>query len=443
VPGRLYLDRKICREVLTVAVGQGLAVAGVLFGIRVLSTLLRPNVYGQVALAMTIAALVTSAAAGPVGNAAGRLYSPALEHNRPIELWQATRRFFFEIHLGVLVLGIAVLACVALLVDRAWVPFGVLVLATSLLGGANVVLDSLQNAARHRGIVAWHQACGQWGRGVFAMFLVYHWGPTGSNVLCGYLTAAGLVFASQMTIWRSTLSRLTVFQRGVDPGSTALVHEMRKYGLPFAAWGAIAWLQQNSDRWFLVALTDIKEVGVYQILYQLGYYPLALLSGLVGQLLGPVLFGRAGDGNDPARLLPVRRLVRRLGIHTLVGTFVMTIMASFSHRMIFALLVPQEYRAVSHFLPLVVLASGLFATGQVLAFDALIQMRSHALMAPKIGCALLATALNYVGALTAGLAGVVYANVLSSAAYAAWIFALTLQPTYGYCPRVESAELLH
>ena len=43
--------------------------AGALFGIRLLTSVLPPDVYGQVALAMTITALIMSTAAGPVSNA--------------------------------------------------------------------------------------------------------------------------------------------------------------------------------------------------------------------------------------------------------------------------------------------------------------------------------------------------------------------------------------
>ena len=217
---------------------------------------------------------------------------------------------------------------------------------------------------------------------------------------------------------------------------------MREYGLPFAIWGPIAWLQQSSDRWVLATRTNVSQVGVYQILFQLGFYPMTLLSSLVAQVMGPVLFGLAGNGQEHPKLEPVRRQVRRLGSYMLAGTLAMSLIAWLIHGILFALLVPREYRAVSYLLPLVVLASGLFATGQVLTLDALIQMSTRVLLAPKICSAILAAGFNLVGATVAGLPGVVYATVLSSGVYAAWIFALTLRPISCGVKPVEYAELV-
>lgn len=438
----LGVDKALYGEALTLAIGQAVSVAGALVSIRILTRVMKPDVYGQVALAMTVTTLVTMTAAGPVGNAVGRLYAPAIESRRLGELWRATKRFFLEMHAGVVLLGAAAITYMAFSADRKWAPIGLLVLVLSLVLCANAVLDCLQNAARQRVIVAWHQACGQWGRVLLAVALVRLWGPSGLNVLWGYLVASIIVLASQVTLWHSLLSRLSKLDEADDGRETrAFSAGMRTYGLPFAAWGVIAWLQQSSDRWVLATFTDIKQVGIYQIVYQLGFYPLTLLSNLVGQVAGPVFYGRAGDGSEPERLAPVRHLVRRLGLYSLLSTLALSTLAGLTHRLVFSLMVPREYRGESHLLPLIMLASGLFATGQILAFDALIQMSSKLLLLPKIGSALFAVCLNCVGAFTLGVTGVVYATVLSSAFYAAWTFALTLKPAGRSEQPVKEAEL--
>src|SRR5438874_2297495 len=55
---------------------------------------------------------------------------------------------------------------------------------------------------------------------------------------------------------------------------------MRGYAWPFAAWGIFTWMQTASDRWALQG-RGTSEVGFYAALYQLGYYPMTLLSGFL------------------------------------------------------------------------------------------------------------------------------------------------------------------
>ena len=233
------------------------------------------------------------------------MYAHALERRRLGALWGATGRFFAEMHSWVIVLGAGALLWVAHSTERVWMPIGILILANSLLGGANAVLDCVQNAARQRIVVAWHQACGQWLRSILAILAVHLWGASTVNVLCGYLVATALVFGSQITLWRSMLSRLTEFHGNSDrQESKTLAAGMREYGMPFATWGPIAWLQQSSDRWVLATRTNVSQVGVYQILFQLGFYPMTLLSSLVSQVMGPVLFGLVGNGQEHPKLEP-------------------------------------------------------------------------------------------------------------------------------------------
>jgi O-antigen/teichoic acid export membrane protein len=203
-----------------------------------------------------------------------------------------------------------------------------------------------------------------------------------------------------------------------------MTREMRSYGNPFLAFGAIAWLQMASDRWFLALFGSRREVGLYQTLNQVGYSPLMQLSSLINLVVAPILFFQAGDGTDGGRVHRARGRVRRLSQLIFVGTLVFAGLLWLFGKPLFALVVAPEYRSAARYLPLAALAGGLFATGQMLTTDSLVQMNSKALVAPKIGCALLAMGLNYAGARTFGLPGVVWAGVVASSAYALWMVVL-------------------
>ena len=80
---RVSLDRfyRLAREGGWIALGQAMAVLGTLFGVRLLTELLDPVAYGELALGLTVATLVNQTILGPLGNGAARFYAPAVECN--------------------------------------------------------------------------------------------------------------------------------------------------------------------------------------------------------------------------------------------------------------------------------------------------------------------------------------------------------------------------
>lgn len=94
------------------------------------------------------------------------------------------------------------------------------------------------------------------------------------------------------------------------------------------------------------------------MLYQIGFYPISLATGMAVQFLAPILFQRAGDASDSVRAAGATRLGWRLTALALVLTVVAFIIVYLLHDLLFALLVAAEYRTVSHLLPWMVLAGG-------------------------------------------------------------------------------------
>jgi len=180
-----------------------------------------------------------------------------------------------------------------------------------------------------------------------------------------------------------------------------------------------------SDRWALELCGSASAVGLYAALYQLGYYPMTLLSGFMTQLVLPILFSRAGDGTDKSRLAASHRLNRLIFSSSMVLTLIGGLVAWAFHRKIFALFVGPEYRLVSPWLPAMVLAGGFFAAGQIAGLSLLSEVDTKRLIAPKIVTALLGVAGNFVGAFWFGLTGVVCASVLFSVTYLTWVWILT------------------
>jgi O-antigen/teichoic acid export membrane protein len=239
--------------------------------------------------------------------------------------------------------------------------------------------------------------------------------------MLGYALSVALVLGSQYVFFRKIASK-----HEADAEKQASWRaQIRQFAWPFATWGIFYWAQSASDRWSLGLFATTQEVGLYAVLFQLGYAPMALAAGMALQFFAPIFYQRAGDASDSQRNANVRRVSRRLTAVTLGLTAGACLIALLFHSQIFGMLVAREYAPVSYLLPGVMLASGLFACGQTIGLDLLSQMKPRLMMTLTIVSSLVGVALNFIGAYLFGIPGVVVAGILFSAVYAVWMAMLS------------------
>lgn len=416
---------RIGRELIWVGIGQLAAALGGIVGIRLLTHLMSPQSYGQLALGMTVATLAQQTTFAGVSGASLRFYSPALEKRQLLPFLRAT---WILLRQRTIFMGAQVVALVGVLWvigGRRWVWLALAATAFALLSSYEQALDGMQNAARQRAVVAWHQGLGQWLRFLLAVLFVGAFGSSSTSAMCGFAAALAVVLTSQIVFFRMVILRSSPDEGPVaHPQVSSWSSQMRSYAAPFPIWGVFCWMQITSDRWALQTFGHTSDVGLYAVLYQLGYYPVSMLAALMVQLITPVLFNCAGDGTDKQRTAAAHRTNFRLLGGTMGITVAATLCAWLLHRPIFWLVVAPGYRSVSGFLPLMVLAGGLFACGQIATLVLLSRGDTQALLAPKIGTAILGLALNVAGAYWGGVQGVVWANVVFGASFLLWILGL-------------------
>jgi O-antigen/teichoic acid export membrane protein len=423
------------KEFFWIISGQTLAILGALVGVRLMTAVLNPASYGELALAMTMAMLTHQVIWGPLGQALSRFFAPAQEASK-VDIYVKAVRLLIK-QATFLFFSLAGLVCLGLwpMGYKSWLGLVAAAFLFALISGYNSNLNGIQNAARHRTVVAWHQATGTWLRFLLAVALISFLGSSSNIAMLGYCLAALVVFASQIFFFnRQIMARKTAPPAISQDEVQKWRKEMLAYGWPFATWGLLTWGQMASDRWALQFFGWTSDVGLYAVLYQLGYYPILMLSGLVTQLLAPLLFSWAGDARDESRLQKTRYFTKRLILGALTATALGTLLALLFHQQIFFWLAAPKYRGVSSLLPLMVLAGGLFASGQVASLLITTDIRTHALIAPKIFTAILGIMLNFAGAYFLGLPGVVWAGLVFSLSYFFWIINLN-RPK---CQRVRS-----
>lgn len=408
--------QRLSKEAFWIIAGQAMAVLGLLAGVRLLTELLDPVAYGELALGMTVATLVSQTLIGPLASGASRFYAPAMERNDLGGYLIAVRRLVAQVVGVIAILMIGASIGLSLMGEAHWNALAVTALLFAIVSGSSSLMSGVQNAARQRSIVALHQGMDSWLRWLVAAGLMIWLGASAVVAMAGYAAAAAIVLGSQYWFFRKTTPDRPVTGRATD-----WEREIWSYSWPFAAWGIFTWAQLVSDRWALGIFTTPQEVGLYAALFQLGYYPIATATGMIVQFLAPIFFERVGDGSDSQRNANVSELSARLSGLALIVTGTLFMVTLFFHKPLFSAFVADEYRSVSQLLPWVVLGGGLFATGQTIALNLMSQLKTRTMIAAKIVTAIMGVAFSVVGAYVSGIAGVVGAGVLFALMYALWM----------------------
>lgn len=395
--------------------GQVAAAGGSLAGVRLLTELLDPSAYGVLGLGMAAGALMNQIILGPISNGATRFYSSAIEQKDLIGYLSGVRHLLLR---AVGIIGLILLATIAglLTTERAgFIGITLAVVIFTLLSGCNSILSGIQNAARQRSVVALHQAAEVWTRFLLAALLIKTIHATSTMALWGYVAGSFLIFISQYRYFRK-------IHYGRRASAQRLDWQIKiwKYSWPFGAWGVFTGLQLASDRWALEHFATAQEVGLYVVLFQLGYSPISMATGMAVQFLAPILYERTGDAGDMRRNELVNKLTFRLTALLLGMTCLISLLVFCFHQQIFNVLVAKEYSSASVLLPWMVLSGGIFAAGQTISLNLMSLFRTDAMVGVKIFTALFGILLNFAGAYWYGIAGVIFAGVVFSISYLVW-----------------------
>lgn len=418
--------RRLSKEGFWIVLGQAMAVLGAVVGVRILTTVLPPETYGQLALGMTVATFANIVVLGPLSNGATRFFAPAREAKGLPGYFAAVKKLLFQAS-GVIIL-FAVLLCLALVIagQTKWILLALAAFCFALLSGYNSVLNGMQNAARQRSVVALHRAVLSWGRFLLAGGLVLWLGSSSAIAMMGYCIATVLVLLSQRWFFRRTLKPADVntYQEN-DFDNEVWGDDIVRYAWPFATWGVLGWARLASDRWAIHVFGTTEDVGFYAVLFQLGYYPITILTGLVTQLVSPVVFQRAGDASDADRLRRVYILTWKMTAGIIAATLVAVGLATWLKNAVFHMLVAEEYHSVAGLLPGMLFAAGLFAAARCCTMGIHSHLRTKTLMRPKIVLHCLGVVMNVAGAAWYGIAGLIVASIMFSILHLGWIALLS------------------
>lgn len=416
---------RLVKEASWILAGQISSVIGSLLLVRVLTGYLEPSEYGHLALGLTFASLINQVVMVGLIAGIGRFYSIAIEENAFSSYIRASTQLLIVATL--IVIGIAALLIPTLFFFgyMEWVGLVLAALMLSIFNGCSSALNAVQVAARQRSKAALLSGVDSGLKIVFSVGAIILLGPSGTSAIIGYAVSSLLVMALQFYF-------LTfLFDKNASNAKAFTGWERRiwMYAMPFSAWGIFTWAQQASDRWALQNFANADEVGLYAVIFQLGWVPMGVAASFITSSLLPILYTRSGSLLDHAKNLSVHHMALFFTKFAIAVTLLLYMITLFIHQWVFTLLASEKYQSVSYLLPWMILAGGCFSAGQILALKLMSEMKTKNMISVKITTASLSAIMSFLGAFRFGIQGVVGAILVFSLIYLVWMLWLAAMPT--------------
>ena len=413
--------KNLIKEVIWFAFGQSISILCALVLIRLLTESLSVSKYGEIALILSILALVNQIIYGGISLGAGRFYSIANEGNERRDYFAASFWIFQRASYMLFLLSLVAWIILYSLSIQISSYLAMSCFLFSILSGYNNLFNNIQSAARNRIKVALHAGLDGILKIIFALLGIQLCGPEDYVVIAAFSLSSLIVVLSQYIFIRKDYLKRIEGEVTEVSNTKMYLNKLWAFSWPFSAWGFFTWAQLSSDRWSLEIFQSMDSVAYYAVLFEIGYRPITLIIGLIVTFMTPILFEqgtRFGLGLNLGRgRARVEATTRWILLVCLAVSSLIALIAQLIHSWLFGLVAALRYSEVSNYLPWMVLAGGLFATGQVLAVKMMSDLNTLKSLPIKVISSMIGVALNILGAWQFGFVGIIYANVIFSCIY--------------------------
>jgi O-antigen/teichoic acid export membrane protein len=278
----MNLRGRLASEFLSIGTSQVVAALGQLAGVRVLTEILSPGLFGQVSLMIGMVALATSALLNPTLQAVLRFFPVQAEAGDPGAVRRAAVRRIQRI--VALAAPVGLLACAAA-VAAGWcsVLSALLLVLLTAVEGLKLYRTALMNAARQHHRYGMWMVGEAWGRPLVAYAAVRAWQPSIEIVLAAFIVPSLTLY---LLMGRTPGTASTPAGAGDD----ALVESIRRYSNPLIPLGVLGWVSGMGDRYLIGALLSARDVGMYAAAYGLASRPLLMLSTVAETSIRPAYY---------------------------------------------------------------------------------------------------------------------------------------------------------
>lgn len=337
-------------------ISQAVSAIGQLIGVRFLTNILSPSLFGEVNLMLGLVSLVTCTLFNPAVQAVFRYY-PALATPSDIgKLKSIALRYLKKISLTAFPL---ILFASVILIAVGWLSFGdiFLILVLVLVDGIRLIETTIMNASmQHYRYGLWLMG-EAWGRPLIAYLAVLMVGPKTEIVLAAFILTTITMYG--LMHWQDNFKRnLSTY---LCPIEDETINKFAVYCKPLIPVGLIGWVSGMGDRYFIGGFISIQDVGLYAAAFSLAHRPMLMLSIIAETTISPIYY-RALSRND---LITCRKYIIIWFVIILSCGITMTLLISAYHHDIAALLIGSEFKSASYLMPWICAGYALLAISHI------------------------------------------------------------------------------
>lgn len=373
-----------------------------LLGTRIITELVSPDVYGQVALLTGVVALGVAIFAYPFICAGMRLLPECQEREQRSGLYRAVRGLAARSSFVAMVcLALGGAAYCRRTGFDPWL-FGVAALLFAATVHREIGIQLLIGERRQREASLW-QTSDSILRPLIAVLLVWHWGANGAWVLLGYACASIAASAVRSLLHRP--KRSEKFRGQAPAESRNRKREIWAYALPLIPMELLSWFSGLGDRYIVGYLMSAADVGVYAAAYTLTNEAFNRSAMVLLRTFQPVYFQHFSAGRKPRAFKIFWIWLACVAAMGAGGVAALVLLKDW----VAALLLAETYHSAAVLMPIIGAGCALQALGVVAAQPLLAEKRTRLMLfgrscgaiAALVGIPLMVQAYGLIGAATA------------------------------------------
>lgn len=285
------------KNISIVVLGQFLIALGSLFGTRLVTEFISPEVFGRYKILIAGISLIAGLLIRPFIQFAMREYHDA-EKQGLVKQYSSQIKTIFQRYVNVLAIGLSLIIVIALLLTNGLTILAIVFSLVFFVLQSNIEFSKALLITRNRQLQANMI-------GVFQQWVVPIAIVTGITLI---QESVSIIMVSSIIVLGSLHLFIKYFRddnigyggkHGLYRDKKELVSSAIVYGKPLAAVGLLGWVVQESDRYLLLYYHSEEVVGIYAAAYGLASAPFTLAVGMAANILYPIIFRlHARDDSD-------------------------------------------------------------------------------------------------------------------------------------------------
>ena len=404
----------IFKEATWIVAGQMVNVVAALLLIKVLTQAISPQQYGLYSLLMTFVFFQTQVLMGGTNAAIGRYYSIGVSENNVANYFTGSMKLLRRIFSFTFAFGL-IIAISAYFFGLAGY-FNLIIVLTiyAILSAYRASLSRIQNSARQRLMVAFHNALDAILRIPAVLLLIGFLSASVIWVLAALTIACIIAILPQHIFLKKHIADKS-HNHSPKPDERSWFHDIWQFSKPYYFWTFIVWAQQSSARWTLEIFSGTKDVGLFTVMYQLSYSPIVLMIAMLSTFLQPIFYdktkvvGNLATGDDKTKSWTSYMLI--FGLFAAMAGF---LLSKFYYAEFFKLFVSQNYAIYSYLMPNLVAAGVFFGLGEMFQLKLQSDMQPKLISKIRVSSGIIGILLNILCVRYYGIVGLVHAIMLYS-----------------------------